>query len=66
MGYSFKRRKRNYNYKCFREILDESKLKSNKIWVDKSSKFYSRSINSFLQNGLETYSMDNEGKSVIA
>ena len=67
MGYSLKRQKRNYNYKCFQEILNGSKRKSNKIWVDKSREFYSRLINSFLQNnGLETYSMHNEGKSVIA
>ena len=37
------------------------------MWVDKGSVFYNRSMKSFLQNnGIEMYSMHNEGKSVIA
>ena len=34
---------------AFQKILNESGLKPNKIWVDKSSKFYSRSMKSYLQ-----------------
>ena len=31
------------------EILDESNRKSNKIWVDKGSEFYKRSMKSWLE-----------------
>ena len=52
---------------AFQKILDESIRKPNKIWVDKDSEFYNRSMKSFLQNNnLEIYSIHNEGKSVIA
>ena len=45
-------------------FLHESKCKPNKIWVDKGSEFYDRSIKSFLQNnGKEMYLMRNEWKS---
>ena len=49
MGCFFKRY--NYNYKitftnAFQKILDESTLRPNKIWVDKGSTFYNRSIKS--------------------
>ena len=48
-------------------ILDESKHKPNKIWVDKGSEFYNRSMELFLQNNdMEMYSTQNEEKSVIA
>ena len=51
----------------FQKILDESNRKPNKIWVDKGSEFYNRSIKSFLHdNDLEMYSAHSEGKSVIA
>ena len=51
----------------FQRILDESKHKPNKTWVDKGSRFYNRSIKSFLEkNNIKMYSTDNEGKSVIA
>ena len=47
-------------------FLDKSNLKPNKIWIDKGSDVYNRSIKSFLQsNDIEMYSMNNEGKSVI-
>ena len=46
---------------------DESNCKPNKIWVDKGSQFYKKSVKSFLQdNDVEMYSTHNEGKSVIA
>ena len=51
----------------FQKNWNELKLKSNKIWVDKSSEFYNRSIKSFSQNNYtEMYSTQNEGKPVIA
>ena len=34
---------------AFQKILDESNRKQNKIWVDKGSEFYNRSMKSFLQ-----------------
>ena len=36
--------------KIFQKILDESTHKPNKIWVDKGSEFYSKSIKSWLQD----------------
>ena len=35
---------------ALQKILDEFNHKPNKLWVDKSSKFYNRSMQSFLQN----------------
>ena len=41
--------------------------KSNKIWVDKGSKLYNKSLKSWLEeNYIETYSTHNEGESVVA
>ena len=41
--------------------------KPNKMWVDKGSEFYNRSMKLFLQNNdIETYSTHNEGKSVVS
>ena len=52
---------------AFQKILDESNCKVNKIWVDKASGFYNKSMKSFLQNNdIEMYSTHNQGKSVIA
>ena len=52
---------------AFQKILDESSLKPNKIWVDKGSEFYNKSIKSWLEkNVIEMYSTHNEGKSVVA
>ena len=51
----------------FQKIWNELKLKSNKIWIDKSSEFYNRSIKSYSQNSYtEMYSTQNERKPVIA
>ena len=48
-------------------MLDDSKRKPNKIWVDKGSQFYNRSMESWLEkNDIEMYSTHNEGKSVVA
>ena len=37
---------------AFQKILDESNRKPNKIWLDKGSEFYNRSMESFLQNNV--------------
>ena len=52
---------------AFQKNLDDSKRKPNKIWVDKGSEFYNRSMKSLLQdNDIVMYSTHNEGKSVVA
>ena len=52
---------------AFQNVLDESNRKSNKIWVDKCSECYKRSMKLFLQNNnIEMYSMHNERKSNVA
>ena len=54
--------KRYYNYQCF-----SKNCKPNKIWVDKGTEFYNRSMKSWLEkNAIEMYSTYNEGKSVVA
>ena len=51
----------------FEKILDTSKRKPNKIWVDKESEFYNWSMKSWLQYvNIEIYSTHNEGKSLVA
>ena len=52
---------------AFQKILYESNRKSNKIWVDKGSEFYNRSVKSWLgKNDIEMHAAHNEGKSVAA
>ena len=52
---------------AFQKILGDSKRKTNKIWVDKGSEFYNRSMESWLEkNDIEMYSTHNEGKSAVA
>ena len=52
---------------AFQSILNKSKRKPNKIWVDKGSEFYNRSMNSWLEkNDIEMYSTHNQGKSAVA
>ena len=52
---------------AFIKILKEPNRKSNKIWIDKDSEFYNRSMKSWLEtNDIEMYSTRNEGKSVVA
>ena len=52
---------------AFQKILDQSNRKPNKIWVDKGSEFYNRSMKSQLEKkGIEMYSTHNEEKSVFA
>ena len=51
----------------FQKILNESNRKPNKIWVDKGSAFYNRSMKSWVEkNYIEMYPTYNEGKSVVA
>ena len=51
----------------FQKTLEKSRSKPNKLWVDKGSEFYNRSIKLLLQdNDIEMYSAHNEGKSVVA
>ena len=51
----------------FQKILDESNQKLNKIWVDKGSEFYNKSMKPFLQKiDIEMYLTYNEEKSAIA
>ena len=52
---------------AFQKILDDSKRKPNKIWVDRGSEFYNRSMKSWLQvTDIVMYSTHNEGKSFVA
>ena len=52
---------------AFQSILDKSKRKPNKIWVNKGSEFYNASFKKWLQgNDIVMYSTNNEGKSVVA
>ena len=45
---------------AFQKILNRSNRKLNKIWVDKDSEFYNRSIKSWLEkNDTEMYSKHN-------
>ena len=52
---------------AFQSILDNSKRKPNKIWVDKGGEFYKNSFKKWLQgNDIAKYSTHNEGKCVVA
>ena len=51
----------------FQKILDGSGRKPSKIWVDKGSEFYNRSMKSWLEkNVIEIYSAHNKGKPAVA
>ena len=52
---------------AFQKILNQSARTTNKIWVDKGSKFYNNSFKKWLKdNDIEMYSIHNKGKSVVA
>ena len=52
---------------AFEKILNESKRKANKMWADKGSEFYNKSMKSWLQdNNIEIYLIHDKGKSVVA
>ena len=51
----------------FKKILDSSKRKPHKIWVDHGSEFYNNVFKKFLkENDIEIYSTFNEGKTAVA
>ena len=50
----------------FQKVINDSKRKPNKIWVDKGSEFYNNSFKKWLQdNDIVMYSTNNKGNSVI-
>ena len=52
---------------AFQKVLDESGRKPNKIWVDKGSELYNVLMKPWLEdNGIEMYSTNTKGKSVVA
>ena len=52
---------------AFQKILDDSKRKPNRIWVDKGSEFYNNSFKKCLQdNDIAMYLTHNADKSVVA
>ena len=51
----------------FQKIIDDSKRRPNKIWIDKGSEFYNNSFKKWIKvNDITMYSTNNEGNSVIA
>ena len=52
---------------AFQNFLKESNRKPNKIWVDKGSEFYNKSMKSWLgKKDMELYLTHNEGRFVVA
>ena len=52
---------------AFQSILNNSKRKPNRIWVDQGSEFYNTHFKKWLKdNNIEMYSTHIEGKSVVA
>ena len=50
----------------FKNFLDDSKRKPNKMWIDKGGEFYNNSFKKWLQdNDIVIYFTHNEGKSVV-
>ena len=67
MGYSFKKQRSNHNSQCFSKKFKRIIRKPNKIWVNKGSEFYNRSMKSWLEKSdIEMYSTHNKGRSVAA
>ena len=58
LGVPLKDKKGTTIVNAFQKILNNSKIKPNKIWVDQGSEFYN--------NNIEMYSTNNEEKSVVA
>ena len=66
MGGSYKRQERYTIVNAFQSILNSSKRKPNKIWVDQGSEFYNKSFKKLLEdNDIKMHSTYNEGKSVV-
>ena len=54
-------------HNAFQSSLNDSKRKPNKIWVDKESEFYNRSMKPWLEkHDIEIHSAHNKGKSLFA
>ena len=54
-------------FNAFQKLLDDSTRKPNKTWVDKGNEFYNSYFKKWWKdNDTETYSIYNEGKSVVA
>ena len=54
-------------FNAFQKVLDSSKRKPNKIWVDQGDEFYNSSFKKWLKdNYIEMHSAYNEGKSFVA
>ena len=52
---------------AFQKILNNSKRKPNKMWVDQGSELYNTNFKKWLEdNNIEMYSTYNEGNSVVA
>ena len=52
---------------AFQSILNSSRRKPNKIWVDQVSEFHNSSFKKWIKdNNIKMYSTYNEGKSVVA
>ena len=52
---------------AFQKFFDGYNRKPNKIWIDKGSEFYNRSMKSWFQdNGIEMHSSHNEWKFIVA
>ena len=66
MGYSFKKQKLIAIVNAFQSILNNSKRKPKKIWVDQGSELYNKYFKKWLEdNDIEMYSTYNEGKSAV-
>ena len=64
---SLKNKKGTTIVNAFQSILNNSKRKPNKIWVDQGSEFYNTHFKKWLKgNNIKMYSTHNEGKSVVA
>ena len=64
---SFERQKGVTIANAFQSILNSSKRKPNKIWVDQGSEFYNKFLKKWLKDiVIKMYSTYNEGKSVAA
>ena len=51
--------------KVFYNILDKSRCKPNKIWVDKGNQFYNRSMKPWLQdNGIKIYQLNIQSREI--
>ena len=52
---------------AFQNNIDESNRKPSKIWVNKASEFYNRSVKSWLKgNDIEMYSIHDKGESNLS